>query len=250
MRKVCEVYLASNSVIRRTRRGATFRRPVRMMDARQIHTKSPGDVYWQVDEFDRFDYLAPHLTRVCRSSSSPLTEQLSRWSNCRNVARTSADAGQQHMQEHSGIINVPELMMLASNVDRRHVLADVHSDENLGKFYVENGFGGSDALPTAPMLLLDTQKNRQMRESEVGVFTPHGYVVRTEELQPRRTMSRREKISAIRLTPAEPRERTERHSEFDSAPQREQRLLEVQKELMHRNGSTHSSPAVMPLCRS
>ncbi len=25
---------------------------------------------------------------------------------------------------------------------------------------------------------------KQMRESEAGVFTPHGYVVRTEELQP------------------------------------------------------------------
>ena len=36
-----------------------------------------------------------------------------------------------HMQENSGI------MMLASNVDRCHVLADVHSDEALGKFYVQ-----------------------------------------------------------------------------------------------------------------
>ena len=77
-------------------------------------------------------------------------------------------------------------MMLASNVDRCHVLADVHSDEDLGKFYVENGFREDlDALPDSVYALLDYAKiGKQMRESEAGVFTPHGYVVRTEELEP------------------------------------------------------------------
>ena len=38
---------------------------------------------------------------------------------------------------------------------------------------------------TASMPFLDYAKiGKQMREDEAGVFTPHGYVVRTEELEP------------------------------------------------------------------
>ena len=64
MRKVCEVYLVSSAS--GDERGVELTFPVsqyEMMDAfEQIHTKSPGDVYWQVDEFYCFDYLAPHRT--------------------------------------------------------------------------------------------------------------------------------------------------------------------------------------------
>ena len=79
-------------------------------------------------------------------------------------------AVQKHMQENSGPIMVQELMMLASNVDRCHVLADVHSDEALGKFYVENGFREDlDALPDSAYALLDYAKiGKQMHESESG----------------------------------------------------------------------------------
>ena len=63
MRKVCEVYLVSSASS--DERGVELTFPVsqyEMMDAfEQIHAKSPGDVYWQVDEFYCFDYLAPHL---------------------------------------------------------------------------------------------------------------------------------------------------------------------------------------------
>ena len=63
MRKVCEVYLVSSSAS--DERGVELTFPVsqyEMMDAfEQIRTKSPGDVYWQVEEFYCFDYLAPHL---------------------------------------------------------------------------------------------------------------------------------------------------------------------------------------------
>ena len=59
MRKVCEVYLVSSSAT--DERGVELTFPVsqyEMMDAfEQIHTKSPGDVYWQVDEFYCFDYV-------------------------------------------------------------------------------------------------------------------------------------------------------------------------------------------------
>ena len=237
MRKVCEVYLVSSASS--DERGVELTFPVsqyEMMDAfEQIHTKSPGDVYWQVDEFYCFDYLAPHLDEsMSIFEFNSLTEQLSKLDARQDIAMEGLldMAVQKHMQENSGPIMVQELMMLASNADRCHVLADVHSDEDLGKFYVENGFRDDlDALPDSAYALLDYAKiGKQMRESEAGVFTPHGYVVRTEELQPLPDYEPQREISyIIRLTLMN-HENEQRTSVLD-LPATEQRLLEVQEEL-------------------
>ena len=237
MRKVCEVYLVSSSAT--DERGVELTFPVsqyEMMDAfEQIRTKSPGDVYWQVDEFYCFDYLAPHLDEsMSIFEFNSLTEQLSKLDARQEIAMEGLldMAVQKHMQENSGPIMVQELMMLASNVDRCHVLADVHSDEDLGKFYVENGFREDlDALPDSVYDFLDFSKiGKQMRENEVGTFTPHGYVVRTEELQPLPDYKPQRDINyMIRLTLMN-HENEQKTSVLD-LPATEQRLLEVQKEL-------------------
>ena len=231
MRKVCEVYLVNSASS--DERGVELTFPVsqyEMMDAfEQIHTKSPGDVYWQVDEFYCFDYLAPHLDEnMSIFEFNSLTAQLSKLDERQETAlegllQMQAD---KHMQENSGI------MMLASNVDRCHVLADVHSDEALGKFYVENGFREDlDALPDSAYALLDYAKiGKQMREDEGGVFTPHGYVVRTEELQPLPDYEPQRNINyMIRLTLMN--HENEQRTAILDLPATEQRLLEVQEEL-------------------
>jgi hypothetical protein len=231
LRKVCEIYLVSSASS--DERGVELTFPVsqyEMMDAfEQIHTKSPGDVYWQVDEFYCFDYLAPHLDEnMSIFEFNSLTAQLSKLDERQETAlegllQMQAD---KHMQENSGI------MMLASNVDRCHVLADVHSDEALGKFYVENGFREDlDALPDSAYALLDYAKiGKQMREDEGGVFTPHGYVVRTEELQPLPDYEPQRNINyMIRLTLMN--HENEQRTAILDLPATEQRLLEVQEEL-------------------
>ena len=231
MRKVCEIYLVSNSAS--DERGVELTFPVgqyEMMDAfEQIRTKSPGDVYWQVDEFYCFDYLAPHLDEsMSIFEFNSLTEQLSRMDELQETALQ----GLLQMQEHSGIITVPELMMLAANVDRCHVLADVHSNEDLGKFYVENGFREDlDALPDSAYALLDYAKiGKQMRESESGVFTPHGYVVRTEELQPLPDYEPQRDINyMIRL--ALMNHENEQKTAVLDLPATQERMMEVQEEL-------------------
>ena len=237
MRKVCEVYLISSSAS--DERGVELTFPVsqyEMMDAfEQIRMKSPGDVYWQVDEFYCFDYLAPHLDEsMSIFEFNSLTEQLSKLDERQETAMQGLLQMQvnRHMQENSGIITVPELMMLTHNVDHCHVLADVHSNEDLGKFYVENGFRDDlDALPDSVYDLLDYAKiGKQMRESEAGVFTPHGYVVRTEELEPLSDYEPQRNINyMIRLTLMN-HENEQKTSVLD-LPATEQRLLEVQKEL-------------------
>ena len=237
MRKVCEAYLVSSAAS--DERGVELTFPVsqyEMMDAfEQIHTKSPGDVYWQVDEFYCFDYLAPHLDEsMSIFEFNSLTAQLSKLDERQETAlegllQMQAD---KHMQENSGIITVPELMMLASNVDRCQVLADVHTNEDLGKFYADNDFLPElNDLPDSVYNLLDYAKiGKQMREDESGVFTPHGYVVRTEELQPLPDHEPQREISyMIRLTLMN--HENEQKTTVLDLPATEQRLLEVQEEL-------------------
>ena len=237
MRKVCEVYLVSSSAT--DERGVELTFPVsqyEMMDAfEQIHTKSPGDVYWQVDEFYCFDYLAPHLDEsMSIFEFNSLTEQLSKLDERQETALEGLLQMQvnKHMQENGGPITVQELMMLAHNVDHCHVLADVHTDTELGKFCADNDFLPElTALPDSAYALLDYAKiGKQMRESEAGAFTPHGYVVRTEELQPLPEHEPQREISyMIRLTRMS--HENEQKTAVLDLPATEQRLLEVQEEL-------------------
>ena len=237
MRKVCEVYLVSSASS--DERGVELTFPVsqyEMMDAfEQIHTKSPGDVYWQVDEFYCFDYLAPHLDEsMSIFEFNSLTAQLSKLDERQETALQGLLQMQvnKHMQENGGPITAQELMMLAHNVDHCHVLADVHTDTELGKFCADNDFLPElTALPDSVYALLDYAKiGKQMREDESGVFTPHGYVVRTEELQPLpEHESQREITYMIRLTLMN--HENEQRTAILDLPATEARLLEVQKEL-------------------
>ena len=233
MRKVCEVYLVSSASS--DERGVELTFPVsqyEMMDAfEQIHTKSPGDVYWQVDEFYCFDYLAPHLDEsMSIFEFNALTEQLSKL----GAWQETALAGLLQMQEqkNNGVITAQELLTLAYNTDCCQVLADVHTDEELGRFYVENGFREDlDALPERLYELLDYAKiGRQMREAENGVFIRSGYVIQMEELNPLPDVQPQREISyMIRLTLMN--HENEQKTAVLDLPATEQRLLEVQNEL-------------------
>ena len=230
MNKVCEVYLATDD-----EHGVELSLPVsqyEMMDAfEQIHTKSPGDVYWQVDEFYRCGFLAPHLDEsMSIFEFNALTEQLSKL----GAWQETALAGLLQMQEqkNNGVITAQELLALAYNTDCCQVLADAHTDEELGRFYVENGFlEDLDALPERLYELLDYAKiGRQMREAENGVFTRHGYVIQMEELRPLPDYEPQREINyMIRLMLMN--HENERKTAVLDLPATEQRLLEVQKEL-------------------
>ena len=230
MNKVCEVYLATDD-----EHGVELSLPVsqyEMMDAfEQLRTEPAEDVYWQVDEFYHCDFLAPHLDeRMSIFEFNALTDQLSKL----GAWQETALAGLLQMQEqkNNGVITAQELLTLAYNTDCCQVLADVHTDEELGRFYVENGFREDlDALPERLYELLDYAKiGKQMRESEAGVFTPHGYVVRTEELQPLPDHEPQRDINyMIRL--ALMNHENEQKTAVLDLPTTEQRLLEVQNEL-------------------
>ena len=234
MNKVCEVYLATDDA-----HGVELSLPVsqyEMMDAfEQLRTEPAEDVYWQVDEFYHCDFLAPHLdARMSIFEFNALTEQLSKLGAWQETALAGLlqMQEQKHIQENSGVITAQELLTLAYNTDCCQVLAEVHTDEELGKFYVENGFREDlDALPERVYELLDYAKiGKQMRAAENGVFTRSGYVIQMEKLQPLPDYEPQREISyMIRLTLMN--HENEQKTAVLDLPATEQRLLEVQNEL-------------------
>ena len=205
MNKVCDVYLATSD-----ERSMELVFPVsqyELMDAfEQLGAQSPKNVYWQIDEFYRFNFSPLHLDEdMSIFEFNALTEQLSKLGAWQETALEGLlqMQEQKHIEENSGVITAQELLTLAYNTECCQVLADVHSDEALGRFYVENGFREDlDALPERVYALLDYAKiGRQMREAENGVFTQHGYVIQTEELKPLPDVQPQQELSyMIRLT--------------------------------------------------
>ena len=234
MNKVCEVYLATDD-----EHGVELSLPVsqyEMMDAfEQLRTEPAEDVYWQVDEFYHCDFLAPHLDeRMSIFEFNALTEQISRLAAWQETALEGLlqMQEQKHIQENSGVITAQELLTLAYNTDCCQVLVDVHADEELGRFYVENGFREDlEALPERVYELLDYAKiGKQMRAAENGVFTRSGYVIQMEKLQPLPDYEPQREISyMIRLTLMN--HENEQKTAVLDLPATEQRLLEVQEEL-------------------
>lgn len=87
-------------------------------------------------------------------------------------------------QEES--VSVTDLLIFANSVDHCHVVAEATDDAKLGRFYAENDFIPELVdIPDDVFEKLDFAKiGREMRESEKGVFTQHGYVVMHDELRP------------------------------------------------------------------
>lgn len=119
MNKVCEVYLATDD-----EHGVELSLPVsqyEMMDAfEQLRTEPAEDVYWQVDEFHHFGFLAPHLDeRMSIFEFNALTEQLSKLGAWQETALAGLlqMQEQKHIQENSGVITAQELLTLAYNTD-------------------------------------------------------------------------------------------------------------------------------------
>ena len=94
----------------------------------------------------------------------------------------------------------PQIYDLAASAGECQVLYEARSDEDLGRFYVDNGFvPETEDLPEALYALLDYAKiGEKMREGEGGVFLRYGsgYVTQVGELK--------EEFKTLELTPKAP----------------------------------------------
>ena len=78
--------------------------------------------------------------------------------------------------------DLPKLINLTYNLAHCHVIFEARNDEQLGKFYVDNGFVTElEEVPEKVLQYIDYEKvGRIYREAEKGVFTKTGYVVQSE----------------------------------------------------------------------
>ena len=94
----------------------------------------------------------------------------------------------------------PQIYDLAASAGECQVLYEARSDEDLGRFYVDNGFvPETEDLPEALYELLDyTKVGEKMREGEGGVFLRYGsgYVTQVGDLK--------EEFKFLDLTPKAP----------------------------------------------
>lgn len=157
-----------------------------MLDLTERLRLTPGQLPYMelLNGAETFDYLFEHFTdQTDIYQLNILARQLDKL-DAKGSAAFEGMVGME-LEKKSGSIPLPRLIDLACNTDCCHVVDDVMTDFQLGKFLVDNGFiEGTDGLPDSMAALLDFAKiGREHRETEGGVFTGFGYVERHDEVR-------------------------------------------------------------------
>ena len=155
----------------------------------KVRLQDGETLYPEIDEYYRFDTLAPHLAGldISLNELNDLAGELARLDTMQGIAYRGLleMAVQEKVQTNGGIITVQELRDLAvsAGADCCHVV-DAAADAALGRFYAENDFvpeleGVSDAV----FEMLDFARiGKALRTGEGGVYVGGYYVVRDDGL--------------------------------------------------------------------
>ncbi|MFQ7019334.1 MAG: hypothetical protein ACLRRI_06695 [Oscillospiraceae bacterium] len=162
--------------------------PWELLDALdKLRLEDGQQLYWQVEDMGRYDFLAPHLDGYDLYQFNALAEQLSTFSNTDAVAFEGLVEMEidKLCRSNGGELTLPRVLDLAYSADCCHVVQGITDDAALGQFYLENDFLPElENVPDSVLKMLDYEKiGRSMREGEGGVFTPHGYVMQESELR-------------------------------------------------------------------
>lgn len=186
-RKVISIYMGNpdNSNHAELELPAT---PWELLDALdKLRLEDGQQLYWQVEDMGRYDFLAPHLNGYDLYQFNALAEQLSMFSNADAVAFEGLVEMEidKLCRSNGGELTLQRVLDLAYSADCCHVVQGITDDAALGQFYVENDFLPElENVPDSVLKMLDYEKiGRSMREGEGGVFTPHGYVMQEAELR-------------------------------------------------------------------
>ena len=154
--------------------------PWELLDALdKLRLEDGQQLYWQVEDMGRYEFLAPHLDGYDLYQFNALAEKLSTFSNADAVAFEGL------VEMEIDELTVQRMLDLAYSVDCCHVVPEVRDDTALGRFYVENDFLPElEKVPDKVLEMLDYEKiGKMMRQGENSVITPHGYVERHSELK-------------------------------------------------------------------
>lgn len=199
MDKVFSVYAAAEDSI--DERCTTVSLPATAYELLDVLSKTNvqdfSGLYVEIEECSRFPRLAGIIgNKLNLCELNALAERLS----LLDATESTAFKGMLDMEIEKGTFPIPasRLIDLAYSTDRCHVLPEVKDDAALGRFYAENGFVmEAEEIPDRLFEMLDFEKiGREMRQSDGGVFTREGYVMRHSELA--------EVYKGLDLTPKEP----------------------------------------------
>lgn len=150
-----------------------------LLDAMDQLQKSLGDdVNWEFLEHNGFEYLDSHLQDECSLYElNALSKRLADMSFFEQAAFEGLV--KMEVAKKDGLITPQKFIDLAYNTDCCHVVAEAHTDTQLGRFYAEGGFLEEVYdLPDKVFEMLDFERiGRENRTAENGVFTQRGYVV-------------------------------------------------------------------------
>lgn len=152
------------------------------LDRLQLH---PGDKpKWEIIEHTSFQFLHVHLTGECNLYQlNALSTRLSQMNHREQIAFEGLFS--MEVAKKYGPISIATMIDLAYSTDCCHVVENVRTDEQLGRFYAENGFMPElDALPDNVYQLLDFDKlGEKMRLEDGGILVNRGYVSQHADLK-------------------------------------------------------------------
>ena len=142
-------------------------------------------LYLEIDEYYRFDALAPHLAGldIGLNELNDLAGELAKLDTIQGIAYRGLleMAVQEKVESNGGIITIQELRNLAVSAggDCCHVV-DASDDAQLGRFYAENEFVPElDGISDEVFEMLDFARiGKALRTGEGGVYVSGCYVVR------------------------------------------------------------------------
>lgn len=156
-----------------------------MLDIMDKLRLAPGELpYLEILDYHDFDYLDKCMP--CLGNLYELNALAGRLAEMEppDLAAFEGLVGME-LQKKVEEVQISKLIDFAHSVDCCHVVPDAMTDYELGKFYAEYGFVPEvEDLSDAAFELLDFGKiGKDYRESEEGVFTSWGYVVRSGDLK-------------------------------------------------------------------
>ena len=191
-KKILRVYLAKND----TPYSAAYAKlelpasPWELWDAMEkVRLKDGEALYMEIDDYNAFEYLAPHLEEldISLNELNDLAAQLAALDEVQGIAFEGLFSMevQRKVTANGGVITLQDLRDLAvsAKTDCYHVV-DAPDDAALGRFYAENDFIPElDGISDKVFEMLDFAGiGRMMRCSENGVFVGSLYVLRDGEL--------------------------------------------------------------------
>ncbi|MBR4132028.1 MAG: hypothetical protein IKT99_03540 [Oscillospiraceae bacterium] len=173
--------------------------PFELRDAvERAHLDDGEPMYIDITDYTEFPFLEPYLEDANDLYAlNALAEKLAAmepWQIDAFEGLLLMEGGKPEPPTH------PQIYDLAASAGECQVLYDVRNDEELGRFYVDDGFvPETEDLPETLYPLLDYRKiGEKMRKGEGGVFLRHGtgYVTQVGDLK--------EEFKDLDLTPWEP----------------------------------------------